>query len=110
MPEERHADAPPSTADAFAFLGPGAGRGCADDCRRRTNCFVQLAPRERRPVEWTDDLSPIAATDWNYDRAAHLLERAGFGGTPEEIARLAAMTPRQAVDALVDFESIDKAI
>jgi len=57
-------------------------------------------------VDWTNDLSPIAATDWNYDRAAHLLERAGFGGTPEEVGRLAAMTPRQAVDALVDFESI----
>ena len=58
------------------------------------------------PAEWASDLSPIAAADWNYDRAAHLLERAGFGGTPEEIGRLAAMTPRQAVDALVDFESI----
>ena len=57
-------------------------------------------------ADWTNDLSPIAATDWNYDRAAHLLERAGFGGTPEEVGRLAAMTPRQAVDALVDFESI----
>ena len=52
------------------------------------------------------DLSSIAATDWNYDRAAHLLERAGFGGTPEEIGRLAAMTPQQAVDALVEFGSI----
>jgi len=58
------------------------------------------------PVEWANDLSPIAATDWSYDRAAHLLERAGFGGTPEEIGRLTAMTPRQAVDSLVDFESI----
>ncbi len=57
-------------------------------------------------LEWANDLSPIGAADWNYERAAHLLERAGFGGTPEEIARLAAMTPRQAVDSLVDFESI----
>jgi uncharacterized protein (DUF1800 family) len=64
------------------------------------------APAAAAPVEWANDLSPIAAADWNADRAAHLLERAGFGGTPEEIARLAAMTPRQAVDALVDFESI----
>jgi uncharacterized protein (DUF1800 family) len=57
-------------------------------------------------VEWANDLSPITAADWRYDRAAHLLERAGFGGTPEEIARLAAMSPRQAVDTLVDFESV----
>src|SRR6185295_839806 len=57
-------------------------------------------------VEWANALSPIGATDWNGDRAAHLLERAGFGGTPEEIARIGAMTPRQAVDALVDFDAI----
>ena len=56
---------------------------------------------------WRGDLSPIGAEDWNYDRAAHLLERAGFGGTPEEIARLAAMTPLQAVRLLVNYESVD---
>ena len=53
---------------------------------------------------WTDDLRPIGPADWNYDRAAHLLERAGFGGTPEEIERLAAMTPAEAVRYLVSFE------
>jgi len=58
------------------------------------------------PVEWANDLTPVTAAEWHYDKAAHLLERAGFGGTPEEIARLAAISPRQAVDALVDFESI----
>ena len=57
---------------------------------------------------WADDLSPIAAGDWSYARAAHLIERAGFGATPDEIARLAAMTPQQAVDGLVDYESIDE--
>ncbi|HET9831899.1 MAG TPA: hypothetical protein VFP91_09325, partial [Vicinamibacterales bacterium] len=36
-----------------------------------------------------DDLSPISPADWNRQRAAHLLERAGFGGTPEDIAKLA---------------------
>src|SRR6266850_1156821 len=56
---------------------------------------------------WTDDLSPIAASDWNAERAAHLLERAGFGGTPEDVDRLAAMTPQQAVDSLVEYARID---
>ena len=55
----------------------------------------------------TDDLRPIAATDWNYDRAAHLLERAGFGGAPEEIQRLADMPPAEAVESLINYESID---
>src|SRR5436190_9007592 len=59
------------------------------------------------PASWTDDLSPITAADWNAGRAAHLLERAGFGGTPDEIARLAAMTPQQAVDSLVDYARVD---
>ena len=58
------------------------------------------------PVAWANDLSPIAASDWNYDRAAHLIERAGFGAPPEEIRRLAALTPQQAVAELVDYESI----
>ena len=71
-----------------------------------TRTVFSAGPAGAAPDEWTYDLSPIAATDWNDDRAAHLLERAGFGGTPEEIGRLGAMTPRQAVDALVDFESI----
>ena len=59
------------------------------------------------PSSWVDDLSPIAASDWNAERAAHLLERAGFGGTPEDIQRLAAMTPQQAVDSLVEYARID---
>ena len=67
-----------------------------------------LAADSNAPAEWTNDLAPIAAADWNYARAAHLLERAGFGGTPDEIARLAAMTPRQAVDSLVDFDAVPR--
>ncbi len=64
------------------------------------------SPRVGDPA-WIDDLSPLAASEWTYDRAAHLIERAGFGATPEEIARLAAMTPAQAVASLVDYEAID---
>ncbi len=56
---------------------------------------------------WEDDLAPISASDWNYDNAAHLLERAGFGGTPEEVELLAAMSPRDAVRSLVYFDKVD---
>ncbi|HSO73308.1 MAG TPA: DUF1800 family protein, partial [Blastocatellia bacterium] len=59
------------------------------------------------PAAWADDLTPIGTSDWSYLRAAHLLERAGFGGAPEEIERLARMTPEQAVNHLVDYEAID---
>jgi uncharacterized protein (DUF1800 family) len=60
----------------------------------------------RAPAAWTNDLAPIAASDWSYDRAGHLIDRAGFGAPPEEIARLAAMTPEQAVAALLDYRAI----
>ena len=56
------------------------------------------------PAAWQNDLNPIAAKDWNRDFAAHLLERAGFGGTPEEIDALAKLTPAQAIARLVRFE------
>src|SRR5580700_11154700 len=59
------------------------------------------------PAAWQNDLKPVAPADWNYDFAAHLLERAGFGGTPEEIQALAKLTPAQAVALLVRFEGTD---
>ncbi|HEU5124672.1 MAG TPA: DUF1800 domain-containing protein [Verrucomicrobiae bacterium] len=49
-------------------------------------------------------LKPFAAVHWNFITAAHLLNRAGFGGTPAEIEKLAAMSPQQAVSALLDYE------
>ena len=70
---------------------------------KRADAFASLS-YEAGPESWTGDLSPISRGDWSYERAAHLLERAGFGGTPEEIARLAAMTPQGAVNFLVDYE------
>ena len=57
------------------------------------------------PITWQDSLEPISASEWSRDRAAHLLERAGFGGTPSEVARLAAMSPREAVRALVYYRT-----
>ena len=58
-------------------------------------------------VNADEDLTAIAASEWNHAKAQHLLERAGFGGTPQEIDKLARMTPRQAVRYLVYFEGVD---
>ena len=55
------------------------------------------------PLAWQDSLEPLPPSEWNRDRAAHLLERAGFGGTPAELAQLAAMSPQQAVRSLVYY-------
>ena len=40
---------------------------------------------------------------WNRRLAAHLLRRAGFGGSPADVDRLAAMPARDAVDSLIRF-------
>ena len=53
---------------------------------------------------WVNDLKPLPAQAWNAERAAHLLERAGFGGTPTDVQRLAQMTPAQAVKSLVRYQ------
>ena len=51
-------------------------------------------------------LKPVSSSRWNYTAAAHLLNRAGFGGTPAEIEKLAALGPQKAVDSLVHFEAV----
>ena len=58
------------------------------------------------PAVWKDDLTPIGAADWNYDRAAHLLAHAGFGGTPAEIQKLYDAGLERAVGSLVHYESL----
>ncbi|HZA65656.1 MAG TPA: DUF1800 family protein, partial [Geminicoccaceae bacterium] len=79
-----------------AVLALGAGAAAAGD-------RVIKGPG---PAAWQGDLAPLSHAEWSYDRAAHLLERAGFGGTPEEIEALAAMSPAEAVAYLVDYEAI----
>ncbi len=69
-------------------------------------CSAPLLAQTAGPAAWRNDLAPISPSDWNYDLAAHLLERAGFGGTPEEIQALAKMTPQQAVARMVRFQGV----
>src|ERR1022692_1494294 len=51
-------------------------------------------------------LKPLASERWHFPAAAHLLNRAGFGGPPADINRLLNLGPARAVSHLVDFESI----
>ena len=53
------------------------------------------------PAAWQDDLTPLPAAEWSYDRAAHLLAHAGFGGTPDDIQALADLGLERAVASLV---------
>src|ERR1035438_10361878 len=54
-------------------------------------------------------LRPVSSERWDFATAAHLLNRAGFGGSSGEIERLAVLGPARAVSRLVDYESIPQA-
>lgn len=51
-------------------------------------------------------LKPLANDGWNPETAAHLLNRAGFGGPPEEIARFTDLGHDDALASLLDYEKI----
>jgi len=51
-------------------------------------------------------LNPLPAAKWNEATAAHLWNRAGFGGTPEEIARIAGLSHDAAISWFLDYERI----
>lgn len=46
-------------------------------------------------------LDELPASRWNPQAAAHLLNRAGFGGTPSEIEAMASLPLDRAVDSLI---------
>jgi len=48
-------------------------------------------------------LKPLPKDHWDREKAAHLLARAGFGGTAHEIEKLYAMGLDEAVNSLVDY-------
>lgn len=50
-------------------------------------------------------LKPLATEEWNSSTARHLLVRAGFGGTPKQVADLHAMGLHRAVEFLVAFQN-----
>ena len=68
--------------------------------------YTNLVATEPGPAAWMDDLAPITAADWSYEAAEHLLDRAGFSGTPEDIQQLANMSPEAAVRSLVYYDKI----
>src|SRR5271156_1479882 len=51
-------------------------------------------------------LRQLAEGKWTFETAAHLLNRAGFGGPPSEIDSLLALGQEGAVSRLVDFERV----
>ena len=65
------------------------------------------APLDSTGRAWVGDLEPLADAEFGYEQAAHLVERAGFGGTPAQIEELVALGLEGAVAWLVDYEQVD---
>src|SRR5260370_28183065 len=49
-------------------------------------------------------LKPLESGRWNFTTAAHLVNRAGFGGSPVEIDKLVALGVDGAVSHFEDYE------
>jgi len=65
------------------------------------------SPAHYRPAGTLDLATALApyAGPWNTRLAGHLLRRAGFGGSPADVARVASGSMNAAVDALVGFDA-----
>ncbi len=63
------------------------------------------APSPYRPAGALDASTALLPYrgPWNRRLAAHLLRRAGFGGAPADVERLAGMSPGDAVESLLRF-------
>lgn len=61
-------------------------------------------PSPPRPP--TTSLSPLVKKDFGFDQARHLLWRAGFGGTPDQVQTLVNWGLEKSVNMLVDYEGI----
>jgi uncharacterized protein (DUF1800 family) len=51
-------------------------------------------------------LTPLPEQKWSFETAAHLLNRAGFGGTPSDVRRLVDLGPEHAVSWFIDYEKV----
>lgn len=82
-----------------------AERAAAAEAAAGKQAAVAVATRAAIETETValGGLPPIAPEQWDDAKARHLLRRAGFGGSPEEVSKLHAMGLYAAVDYLVDY-------
>ncbi|MGI9013489.1 MAG: DUF1800 domain-containing protein [Phycisphaerales bacterium] len=52
-------------------------------------------------------LRPLAAAEFDYWKAQHLLNRAGFGGTPAQARALADLGLNKAIEYIINYETIE---
>jgi len=77
--------------------------------RSRSDAVTRLAAARDRAAtahaEALGGLRPITSEQWDYAKARHLLFRAGFGGTPEDVKKLVELGPHKAVEFLVEYRA-----
>lgn len=66
--------------------------------------MLRVDPAPVSDESLTPSLKPIQAKDFGYDQARHLLWRAGFGGTSEQIKLFADWGPSKSVDYILNFD------
>lgn len=54
-----------------------------------------------------DPLQPLPASEFGFRHAQHLLNRAGFGGTPGQVRAIANLGLDAAVDYIVNYDKVD---
>lgn len=81
------------------------GKLAAEKLNAELDVAIAAAVAEIYPlrVAAMGGLKPLAPEAWDYAKARHLLVRAGFGGTPQEVQQLFSMGLYNAVDHLVYF-------
>jgi uncharacterized protein (DUF1800 family) len=52
-------------------------------------------------------MKAYSSKDYSFEDAAHLLRRAGFGGTPDQVEELRKLGPKLAVEKLLSFSNDD---
>ncbi len=67
---------------------------------------MQSTAAASRVLPVSASLQPIAKKSFGFGEARHLLWRAGFGGTPQQVQLLASWGPEKAVEHLVKFDSV----
>jgi hypothetical protein len=54
----------------------------------------------------SSSMSPIKKAAFGFDQARHLLWRAGFGGTPDQVQTLVGWGPEKSVDYLLNYDKV----
>src|SRR5262249_26475765 len=102
-----------AAADKFTTAKAAVERAVAEKkaaeaavCQKENTVRAALPALAAAKAAAYGGLAPLPEGAWDYARARHLLCRAGFGGTPEEVEKLHALGLHRAVEHLVNYQKI----